>query len=147
MSIMSTYPDIVRPSESAPPFTEHHRRTLDHALRLRAAAEAPRARRLAAAGAYLAHYDDEMVEHMRHEERAFYPLLMDDGRRWAVSRALADHEHLQVLARRLSEALGRGDAPPALLQETAALLVDHIGLEELEIVPLLEAGPARPAAR
>jgi iron-sulfur cluster repair protein YtfE (RIC family) len=146
MSTMSTCPETVRRSGDAGPSKEHHLRTLARAARLRAAAEGPRSRRLAAAGAYLAHYDDEMVEHMRQEERAFYPLLMEERRRWAVSRALADHEHLHVLARRLSEAVRRGDAPPALLQETAALLVEHIDLEEVEVLPLLDVA-RRPAGR
>lgn len=112
----------------------HHDDGREQARRLEAAAAAddPEARS-GECVRFLERFDREMAPHMLAEERSLLPLLLSDDPR--VVRILREHERLYALARRLREVLADGPPPARDLLRIAALLQEHIALEEREMYP------------
>ncbi|MDX6646927.1 MAG: Hemerythrin cation binding domain [Miltoncostaeaceae bacterium] len=121
----------------------HHQRALARARALgRAAHGGTRARR-EAGRAFLRYFEREVLPHCRDEERTLFPLMVSHhAPSEAVTLTLAEHEWLQVLARRLQVALEAGAPDRELLEAIAGLLVRHTDRQERELRPVIgsEAG-------
>jgi hemerythrin-like domain-containing protein len=124
----------VRKGPDLGPFLRQHAEGREQARRLhRAAGSGPEGRRRAGRE-FLAYFRERVVPHIRAEEAMLFPLVASGT---CTSALLVEHEHLHVLARRLSEALDAGAPEPALLEQIVSLLDAHIGRQERELYPLV----------
>ena len=122
------------------PLSDDHHHELVQARRLRSAADAGPAERLAAGTAYVELFFTETVEHFRREEDELFPVYL--GREGAdpalVERVLREHMELHGLARTLRAAVAAGDVPAETLRELGTLLSDHVRLEERELFEAIQ---------
>jgi len=118
----------------------NHRKALAQARALRRAASRARAFREHAARAFVDYFDAELLPNCRDEERTLFPLVLaSNAPAAAVTLTLAEHEWLQVMVRRLREELDGRHPERKTLESIAALLIRHIGREELELMPYVRA--------
>lgn len=123
------------------PLSDDHHHELVQARRLRAAADAAPAERLAAAAAYVELFFTETVEHFRREEEGVFPLYAartgpDDP---LLARILREHMELHGLARRLRAEVAAGTVGADTLRGLGSLLSEHVRLEERELFEAIQA--------
>jgi hemerythrin-like domain-containing protein len=123
------------------PLSDDHHHELVQARRLRAAADAGPAERLAAAARYVELFFTETVEHFRREEETVFPLYAkhagpDDP---LLTRILREHMELHGLARRLRAEVAADDVRADTLRGLGTLLSDHVRLEERELFEAIQA--------
>jgi hemerythrin-like domain-containing protein len=111
------------------PLSRDHQVALEHALKLRRAAEDDV---VAVVAAFLAFLTTEGREHFAQEETLLVPAVPDDYADLA-GRIRAEHE--EILRR--AETLGRRP-DVASARELGELLSRHVRFEERELFPLLE---------
>ncbi len=118
---------------------EHHSE-LVQARRLRRAADAAPAERLATAAAYVEAFFTETVEHFRAEEEGLFPLYARRaGATPLLHRILQEHMQLHGLVRALRAEVAGGEVAPASVRELGDLLHAHVRAEERELFPAIEA--------
>ena len=123
------------------PLSDDHHHELVQARRLRAAADAGPAERLAAAATYVELFFTHTVEHFRREEETVFPLYAthagpDDP---LLTRILREHMELHGLARRLRAEVAADDVRADTLRGLGTLLSDHVRLEERELFEAIQA--------
>jgi hemerythrin-like domain-containing protein len=114
----------------------HHALVLARSLRRATAENATETAR-----AFLEHWDAEEKLHFRVEEEILLPAYAAHGEpdHPAIIRMLLDH----IIIRR--DAAKLAAAPPLeLLHDLGALLAEHVGLEEQQVFPLIEAAIPEP---
>jgi len=118
--------------------TVHHRRALAQARALRRAARRDGGERQRAASAFAAYLEAEVLPRCADHEQRLFPLVVShEAPLDAVTLALAEHEWLRVLLRRLREALVAGPPDRELLERIALLLVRHVTRETVELMPFV----------
>ena len=118
--------------------TVHHRRALAHARALRRAARRDGCERQRAASAFATYLEAEVLPHCRDREQRLFPLMVThEAPLDAVTLALAEHEWLRVLLRRLRDALAAGPPDRELLERIALLLARHVTRETVELMPFV----------
>ena len=113
------------------PLSHDHHHTLVRARELRRAAAADDAARREASERFLRHFGLHVVRHFREEEELVFPLLPLQPAE--LDRVLAEHQRIRALAARL-----RRGPDPETVAELAALLEEHIRLEERVVFELVQ---------
>ena len=120
--------------------SEHHQRALGHAWALTAVGANSSVPPDEVVRSFLEFWEREVPAHHRVEEGLLFRVLAQHpDPPEAVSQALAEHERLDVLVRRLRDGLGGGDLDRPSLHRLGRAIQDHIRLEERELYPWLAA--------
>jgi hypothetical protein len=122
------------------PLSEDHHHELVQARRLRRAAEAGAAERLAAGAAYSEVFFTDTVEHFRREEETVFPLYAARAGSGdaLLARILREHMELHGLARALRAEVAAGDVAPETLRVLGELLHAHVRAEERELFEAIQ---------
>ncbi|MBX3404070.1 MAG: hemerythrin domain-containing protein [Phycisphaeraceae bacterium] len=110
------------------PLSREHMSGLVQARSLAAAANEPPIERRAALARFASVWDEEIVEHFLDEERMLAPLLSTES----MSRLLAEHRQLRLLAERAIAQAMSADPDADLMRVLGVALHDHIRWEERE---------------
>lgn len=125
--------------ESLVPLTHDHHHALAQARRLAHAAEAGNAERADHAREFIGFFEDDTLAHFREEEELVFPLVIDSSEaKSTLIRLLLEHIELHSLVGKLRAELARGDTSAETMTRVAALLQEHIRLEEKVLFPLVE---------
>jgi hemerythrin-like domain-containing protein len=127
------------------PLSQHHHFALIQALFIRRARQLPAARRAAAfrrqAEKFLHFWEQTGRQHFREEEEILLPAyarhaaIEDDA---DIVRMLAQHAAIRAQIERLRELLEESEPVEDHLSDLAALLQQHVRLEEDRIFPRIE---------
>jgi hemerythrin-like domain-containing protein len=117
-----------------------HHHELVQARRLRRAADAGPAERLAAARAYVTLFFGETVRHFRDEEEVLFPAYVRRaGESPLLRRIQEEHMQLHGLVRALRAEEAGGEVSAGSLRRLGDLLDRHVRAEERELFPAIEA--------
>lgn len=123
------------------PLSHDHHHFLAHANRMREAAGQDSAARRLAADDYVSFYLGKGLRNLREEQELFFPatFFANDEVRSLVLRALAAHLAMCHQTHRLQEELATGEIDPALLEQVAEILNEHVRFEEGELFTAIQS--------
>lgn len=123
------------------PLTHDHHHFLAHANRMQEASSQDSAARRLAADDYVSFYLGKGLRNLREEQELFFPatFFASDQARALVLRALAAHLEMCHQTHRLQEELATGEIAPALLEQVAEILKEHVRFEEGELFTAIQS--------
>ena len=125
--------------ESLVPLTHDHHHALAAARRLERAAGTEASERTTQARAFIEFFENDTLAHFREEEELVFPLIIDaPDARSTLIQLLLEHVQLHSLVGKLRAELGAGEPASETMKRIAALLQDHIRLEEKVLFPSVE---------